>query len=64
MLSERVKQELQAMPRELLEKMFALVEAAAKRDETAVSTAIRNMTDAEAAETLRVWKIVFPKEGN
>lgn len=64
MLNERAKREIQAMPRELLEKMFSLAEAAAKRDKAAVLTAVRNMTDGEAAEALRVWKIVFQKEGN
>lgn len=64
MLNERARREIQAMPRELLEKMFSLAEAAAKRDKAAVLTAVRNMTDEEAAEALRVWKIVFQKEGN
>lgn len=64
MLSERAKQELQAMPRELLGKMLNLAEAAAKRDKAAVSMAIENMTDGEAAEAIRVWKIVFAREGN
>lgn len=64
MLNERAKREIQAMPRELLEKMFSLAEAAAKRNKAAVSAAIESMTDEEAAEALRVWKIVFQKEGN
>lgn len=59
MLNERAKQELQAMPRELLGKKLSLAEAAAKRDKAAVATAIKNMTDEEIAEALRVWKIVF-----
>lgn len=59
MLNERAKQELQAMPRELLGKPLSLAEAAAKRDKAAVATAIKNMTDEEIAEALRVWKIVF-----
>lgn len=59
MLNERAKQELQAMPRELLGKTLSLAEAAAKRDKAAVATAIKNMTGEEVAEALRVWKIVF-----
>ena len=50
MLNERAKQELQAMPRELLGKTLSLAEAAAKRDKAAVATAIKNMTDEEIAE--------------
>lgn len=59
MLNERAKQALQAMPRELLGKTLNLAEAAAKRDKVAVAAAIKNMTDEEIAEALRVWKIVF-----
>lgn len=62
MLNERAKQELQAMPRELLGKILSLAEAAAKRDKAAGATAIKNMTDEEIAEALRVWEIVFEGE--
>lgn len=62
MLNERAKQALQAMPRELLGKTLILAEAAAKRDKAAVLTAVRNMTDEEITEALRVWKIAFEGE--
>lgn len=63
MVNERAKREIQAMPRELLEKILSLAEAAAKRDTAAVLTAVRNMTDGEAAEVIRAWDIVFQEEG-
>ena len=59
MMNERAKQELQAMRGELLGKTISLAEAAAKRGKAAVLTAVRNMTDEEIAEALRVWKTAF-----
>lgn len=45
MLNERAKQELQAMPRELLGKTLSLAEAAAKRDERRNSRSVKGMED-------------------
>lgn len=50
MLNERAKQELQAMPRELLGKTLSLAEAAAKRDKNQKYDRRRNSRSVKGME--------------